>query len=80
MEEEEYRVIDACDGEDAIAAYSQYSIDLVLLDGKMSRMDGFTCCQRMKDEGRGQRAEGRGQKVKQIMQPTLRPFNWHKKN
>lgn len=45
MEEEGYRVIEAGNGEEAIAIHRNCRVDLVLLDGAMPKMNGFTCCQ-----------------------------------
>lgn len=45
MEEENYRVIEACNGEEAVTIYQNCRVDLVLLDGTMPKMNGFTCCQ-----------------------------------
>ncbi len=39
-----YRVAEASNGEEALAIYSQLQPDMVLLDGLMPGMDGFTCC------------------------------------
>jgi DNA-binding response OmpR family regulator len=45
MEEEGYRVIEAKDGEQCLSEYRLWQPDMVLLDGIMPVMDGFTCCQ-----------------------------------
>lgn len=45
MEEEGYYVIEACNGEEAVAIHQNFRIDLVLLDCAMPKMNGFTCCQ-----------------------------------
>ena len=47
MEKEVYRVIEATDGEQAIAAYTRLDPDIVLLDALMPRIDGFACCKQM---------------------------------
>lgn len=44
MENEGYEVIEAGNGEEALAAYIAMQPDLVLLDTMMPQMDGFTCC------------------------------------
>ena len=44
MEEEGYQVVEAANGEQALAAYSRLHPDVVLLDAMMPVMDGFTCC------------------------------------
>ncbi len=44
MEQEGYQVIEASDGEEALATYTRLHPDIVLLDALMPVMDGFTCC------------------------------------
>jgi light-regulated signal transduction histidine kinase (bacteriophytochrome) len=44
MEQVGYRVAEAGDGEEGLAAYTRLQPDLVLLDALMPVMDGFTCC------------------------------------
>jgi CheY-like chemotaxis protein len=48
MEEEGYRVIEAKDGEQCLSEYRLWQPDMVLLDGMMPVMDGFTCCQHLR--------------------------------
>lgn len=48
LENQGYRVVEASNGEEGLAACTQYSPDIVLLDGIMPVMDGFTCCQLMR--------------------------------
>jgi PleD family two-component response regulator len=48
MEKEGYRVIEACNGEQCLAAYKVFRPDLVLLDAVMPGMDGFTCCRELR--------------------------------
>ena len=48
LEAEGYRTIEASNGEQGLAAYTQYSPDIVLLDGMMPVMDGFTCCKQLR--------------------------------
>lgn len=43
-----YRVIEASDGEEALAIYQEFKPDMVLLDALMEGMDGFTCCQMLR--------------------------------
>ncbi len=47
METEGYRVVEATDGEQALAIYTQLHPDIVLLDALMPQIDGFTCCKQM---------------------------------
>jgi PAS domain S-box-containing protein len=42
-----YRVLEACDGCEAIAAYIYLHPNMVLLDAIMPVMDGFTCCSQL---------------------------------
>jgi DNA-binding response OmpR family regulator len=49
LEFEDYHVLTAKDGEDALAIVEAQSVDLVLLDVMMPRMDGFTVCQRIRE-------------------------------
>jgi len=44
MEKEGYKVEEAGDGEQCLAAYKSHKPDMVLLDAMMPVMDGFTCC------------------------------------
>jgi PAS domain S-box-containing protein len=44
MEQEGYQVIEASDGEEALATYTRLHPDIVLLDALMPVMDGFICC------------------------------------
>lgn len=44
MQQVGYRVVEASDGEEALAAYTHIQPDIVLLDALMPVMDGFTCC------------------------------------
>ena len=47
MEQEGYRVVEACNGKQCLEAYTTYHPDIVLLDAMMPVMDGFTCCQQL---------------------------------
>ncbi|NEQ20991.1 MAG: response regulator, partial [Microcoleus sp. SIO2G3] len=47
MEQAGYQVVEASDGEEAIAAYLNLCPDVVLLDALMPVMDGFTCCHQL---------------------------------
>jgi DNA-binding response OmpR family regulator len=46
---EDYEVLVASDGQQALEQIEQHVPDLVLLDVMMPRMDGFTVCQRVRD-------------------------------
>ncbi len=46
---EDYDVLTASDGQQALEQIEQYTPDLVLLDVMMPRMDGFTVCQRVRE-------------------------------
>lgn len=48
MEQSGYQVVEAQNGERAIAAYTQFRPSLVLLDAVMPVMDGFICCRRLR--------------------------------
>jgi diguanylate cyclase (GGDEF)-like protein len=47
MEQEGYRVVEVCNGQECLDAYIVVKPDLVLLDAVMPIMDGFTCCQEL---------------------------------
>jgi CheY-like chemotaxis protein len=49
MEEEGYRVIEVKDGEQCLTAFARWQPDIVLLDAIMPEMDGFTCCERLRE-------------------------------
>lgn len=53
MEQEGYQVIEASEGEEALATYSSLNPDIVLLDALMPVMDGFTCCKKLQTLSRG---------------------------
>ncbi len=44
MENEGYQIIEAADGKEGLEMFTRFAPDIVLLDGKMPVMDGFTCC------------------------------------
>lgn len=48
MEEEGYRVAEANSGELGLAEYTRLKPDLVLLDAVMPDLDGFSCCDRLR--------------------------------
>jgi DNA-binding response OmpR family regulator len=45
---EDYQVVTAMDGEEALEAFSAEPADLILLDVMMPHMDGFAVCQRIR--------------------------------
>lgn len=47
LDQEGYRVIEAGDGEEAMQLYPRVQPDLVLLDARLPRQDGFTTCRQM---------------------------------
>src|SRR5437762_10113650 len=49
LEFEEYEVLPASDGQQALEQVEAHSPDLVLLDVMMPKMDGFTVCQRVRE-------------------------------
>ncbi len=49
LEFEGYEVLAASDGQQALAQIESQSLDLVLLDVMMPKMDGFTVCQRVRE-------------------------------
>ena len=53
---EGYRVIEAGDGEEAMQLYPRVRPDLVLLDARLPRQDGFTTCRQMLALPQAQRA------------------------
>lgn len=44
MQQVGYQVVEASDGQEALATYSDTHPDIVLLDAMMPEIDGFTCC------------------------------------
>lgn len=49
MKQEGYRVVEACNGKECLEAYTTWHPDIVLLDGMMPVMDGFTCCRQLRE-------------------------------
>ena len=50
LEREGYRVVQARDGEEALERYRAESIDLVILDLMLPRLDGLAVCRRLREE------------------------------
>lgn len=48
LEAAQYQVIEAENGQQCLEAYQQYHPDIVLMDAQMPKMDGFTCCSRLR--------------------------------
>jgi len=51
LESEEFDIIEAADGLEAIKAVEKYHPALILLDAVMPGIDGFTTCQQIKEKG-----------------------------
>lgn len=51
LESEEYDIVEAADGLEAIKAVERHHPALILLDAVMPGMDGFTTCEQIKDKG-----------------------------
>lgn len=47
MQMQGYRVLHVSNGEECLEAYTVFHPDIVLLDGMMPVMDGFTCCRHL---------------------------------
>ena len=50
LEEEDYEVMIANNGEDALEIASEFIPDLILLDVMMPGMDGFETCRKLKED------------------------------
>lgn len=55
MEKEGYQVVEAKDGEECLTIYERFHPDMILLDAVMPRLDGFTCCARIRALPEGDR-------------------------
>jgi signal transduction histidine kinase len=53
LEDEGYRVVLACSGQEGLAAFERESFDCALLDVKMPGMDGFALCRHIRAHERG---------------------------
>ena len=51
MRHEEHEIISATDGVEALEQVAAHSLDLIVLDVMMPRMDGITVCQRLREKG-----------------------------
>jgi diguanylate cyclase (GGDEF)-like protein len=51
LESEEFDIVEAADGLEAIKAVEKYHPALILLDAVMPGIDGFTTCQQIKEKG-----------------------------
>lgn len=49
MTEEGYQVIEAKNGQQCLSEYSRHQPDMILLDAVMPDMDGFSCCQHIRN-------------------------------
>ncbi|HEU4449626.1 MAG TPA: response regulator transcription factor [Gaiellaceae bacterium] len=50
LEREGYTVVQARDGEEALARYREGNVDLVVLDLMLPRLDGLAVCRRLREE------------------------------
>ncbi|MFM7887524.1 MAG: diguanylate cyclase domain-containing protein [Pseudanabaena sp.] len=55
LERENYRVVEAVDGLEAIKLYQMLQPDMILLDAMMPILDGFECCARLQNLPNGDR-------------------------
>jgi DNA-binding response OmpR family regulator len=51
LQRDGYEVVQASDGRDALARFSEQSFDLVVLDLMLPRMDGLEVCKRLRADG-----------------------------
>ena len=51
MRHEEHEIISATDGVEALEQVAAHTLDLIVLDVMMPRMDGITVCQRLREKG-----------------------------
>jgi len=47
LERENYRVVEATNGMEALKIYQEFHPDIILLDAMMPVLDGFECCSRL---------------------------------
>jgi adenylate cyclase len=50
LEKHGYQLLQAADGEEALASAAQHGPDLILLDVEMPKLDGFEVCRRLKND------------------------------
>ena len=50
LEKHGYELLQAADGEEALASVAQHQPDLILLDVKMPKLDGIEVCRRLKSD------------------------------
>jgi CheY-like chemotaxis protein len=53
LSQEGYQIVEARNGETALATFQRMQPDMVLLDGIMPTMDGFECCAKLQELPRG---------------------------
>lgn len=53
LEKDNYTIIEAIDGNEAVAAYNEHYPDCVLLDGIMPNLDGFSACNQIRATKKG---------------------------
>ena len=70
LQKEGYRVEEMTNGEQCLAAYTRLHPDIILLDGMMPVMDGFTCCAQLRTLPGGERI---------ALQIYIRTYNWQRK-
>lgn len=44
LKQDDYQIVEAVTGKEALVAYQQTQPNLILMDARMPEMDGFTCC------------------------------------
>jgi len=57
LEDEAVRIVEADDGEVALAVARQESPELILLDVRMPRLDGFEVCRQLREDSRFDRTK-----------------------
>ena len=53
LEKENYTIIEATDGKEAVDAFIEHKPDCILLDGLMPNLDGFTACNQIREYPEG---------------------------
>jgi phosphoserine phosphatase RsbU/P len=54
LEQLSYHTIEANNGQQCLELFLEHQPDIIILDGKMPVMDGFTCCQKLRSLPEGQ--------------------------